>query len=158
MQNKGYFDSSKWHSFTESERKLQVYTVICNNCNATWEEEIQRLTSTIAGYARRYDFCSLCEQNYTKNHGRMSSLNLKAYGIGLDPKDNPKSGSLNPKSPTLSPIQGFGEGLNPIFDRFKNGSIDKGLKPPKWTNPKLGHEGPIDPTSQWADSANGEIT
>jgi transcription elongation factor Elf1 len=82
--NKGYFDSSKW-PFTTPELKLEVHTVICNNCNATWQEEIKRLTSSIAGYARRYDFCSLCEQNYIKNRGSMNLINLKPYGIGLDP-------------------------------------------------------------------------
>jgi hypothetical protein len=65
MTNNGYYDSSKL-PYRVPDVKLERHTVICKNCNATWKEEMPALTA-IAGYARKYDFCSLCEQKYTSS-------------------------------------------------------------------------------------------
>lgn len=70
MQNKGYFDISKFPFGNPEPPRLEELTVICNFCNSTWKEKMPS-RANIAGYAKRYDFCSLCEQKYFTARGQV---------------------------------------------------------------------------------------
>jgi hypothetical protein len=61
--NKGYFKPSGilGRSLPEQEREI-LYTVKCNNCNATWKEKfMEEPPKAIAGYRRIYDYCDRCK-------------------------------------------------------------------------------------------------
>ena len=109
MQNKGYYDSSRWLNTRKPVTpKLVMETVICNNCNSTWKEEMI-LPTAIVGYAKRYDYCSLCEQQYTSRSFKgKNSPTLSSSTEGLIPKDKFKYGNINIgiKSANIDPTRG----------------------------------------------------
>lgn len=86
MLNRGYYNSDKL-PYRAPNVKLESYTVICKNCNATWKEEMPALT-TIAGYAKKYDFCSLCEHRYTSS-GVIAVYNNTLNKLPSAPPVNP---------------------------------------------------------------------